>query len=853
MSENQKQNLENQNQTKISNQDILDYFDKIKSTHEEQKKILDTDWTWDLNTIELEKAQENIVKKVAIFNNIVKGINDFKKSNQEEESWYDSFIPDTDIDEIYDSVLDIPENLLDSANEYRKEKIVEIAKELMSKWNIPDNETIISVLDKIQYIVTWEEDKKIDELIKKLEKSEEWNSILQLEASNIIWEFTWLSWFSVFNTTQELMISKIFKDNKWFNDELLMWYNDKVWNFIISIDDFKSDIHNKPLEEWNSLALSNYFEYLKSNWDLNSEVLQNPKIFWKEKLIELWKFWIKNPKDAIAKKILEENWLWEIVEEVMDFSKFFDDILNTNNLQLKNINEKIDNPITQMNNLSNDELIWAKDYLEKNSDTAIKLTEKFQSCPDEWTNSRDLLEKWKEIKFNIQIDKLWLKKYSNKEWLTADVYLKDLIKKDFCASTMVNWLDDFLDSSWEEMDFDQIKNILWTYVEIKNKKIKFEFKEILSEDNIDKLSKISNKKEREKFIKKYSTKKLNEQELNTYINLSYSLIKIWLIDKVWLEQATHDSLKSWNGKSFINLLENSDSINEVQKILLENESKYLKVLNSLNIYNYTVTNIKVVLNSDLALKKLEEIEKAWLLTDEQSELMWLLIWLDYVNKDSKKIIKEQYKIKKEREKYKINEQNINNNKTKLYILNNNYFITTEESYNKIEGWYTLIWKDWKTIEWLIISEEEKKLTMWNPEATENLIHFYEFFKELNLESVWDYRKELMISMWNRNINFIDNDSLSKSELIQFWNNLILSINNLIWNKKEFKNKPKLLITNSLSWLKNELRKFSWAWSILSDEKTHDIKWEDKFAATLRNLWIIWWAYFKINLFRESIK
>jgi hypothetical protein len=200
------------------------------------------------------------------------------------------------------------------------------------------------------------------------------------------------------------------------------------------------------------------------------------------------------------------------------------------------------------------------------------------------------------------------------------------------------------------------------------------------------------------------------------------------------------------------------------------------------------------------------------------------------------------------------DNNLNNNKkAKLETPNNNYYITNENNYLKTDGWYILKWKDWKTIEWLVISEEEKKITLWNPEATENLIHFYEFFKELNLLSVWKYRKELMISMWNRNINFVDNDSLSKSELVQFWNNLILSINNLIDNNKELNKKPKLLITNSLSWVQNELRKFSWASSILSDEKTHNNKWEDKFAATLRNFWIIWWAYFKINTFRDKMK
>jgi hypothetical protein len=49
---------------------------------------------------------------------------------------------------------------------------------------------------------------------------------------------------------------------------------------------------------------------------------------------------------------------------------------------------------------------------------------------------------------------------------------------------------------------------------------------------------------------------------------------------------------------------------------------------------------------------------------------------------------------------------------------------------------------------------------------ENLINFYDFFEDLNLTSVWKYRKEIVDSMVNINIDLND-DSLNNAELIRF--------------------------------------------------------------------------------------
>lgn len=217
-------------------------------------------------------------------------------------------------------------------------------------------------------------------------------------------------------------------------------------------------------------------------------------------------------------------------------------------------------------------------------------------------------------------------------------------------------------------------------------------------------------------------------------------------------------------------------------------------------------------------------------------------YVEYVsNPDKKWTFEEHLEIEKQIEKGKINEK-------KLYNESNNYYYTNEDSYWNLWNWFTILWKNWNSIDGLIISEKEKKLTMWNPEATENLINFYLFFKELNLLWVWKYRKELITGIWDRTIDPNDSDSVKEEELRKFWNKLLTFIVN-VDNKWETKEKINLHNINAVN---QKLRNFSWANSMVSDWKTYNIEWEDRLTAYLRSMWIIWWAYFHINKFREKL-
>jgi hypothetical protein len=291
-----------------------------------------------------------------------------------------------------------------------------------------------------------------------------------------------------------------------------------------------------------------------------------------------------------------------------------------------------------------------------------------------------------------------------------------------------------------------------------------------------------------------------------------------ILSNTWIDKNKLSRILS-NYEEYNNYINTLTILNE-KKELDKNWKEFLKLLLSLKDYIKRAYNIQKNNNIDINeyLKNYN-----WYWRENKSKL-------NYINKSN-------------------NNKDIQN-KSKPIQINSpskilfNYELNTDNQSPEIKL------NTWENIQ---ISQEEAKIVKSNPEAAENLINFYKFFKELNLESIWDYRKELMIAMWNRNINLLDNNSLSKSELLQFWNNLILAINNLCKNNKELNKKPKLFISSSLSWVKNELRKFSWAWSILSDEKTSNIQWEDSFAATLRNFGIIWWSYFEINTLRKQIK
>lgn len=229
---------------------------------------------------------------------------------------------------------------------------------------------------------------------------------------------------------------------------------------------------------------------------------------------------------------------------------------------------------------------------------------------------------------------------------------------------------------------------------------------------------------------------------------------------------------------------------------------------------------------------------SWEITKEQyNKLSQSTFEKAYDFEAQKEIVKKQEKIEAD---YRMqnwlwwNYNELNNAIQYNYIQNGNT--------------YTLEWSNWEKIEWL--TKQEKDLTIGNPEATKNLINFHDFFKKLNLEWVWKYRWELINAIWDIHIDPNDDDSIKTEELRKFWNKILTFIANAWKDEKEWK--MQTINLSSIQSVKLELQKFSGANSMLNDKKSFNTYWEDRFTAFLREQWIIWWAYFKINWFKSYL-
>jgi hypothetical protein len=141
-----------------------------------------------------------------------------------------------------------------------------------------------------------------------------------------------------------------------------------------------------------------------------------------------------------------------------------------------------------------------------------------------------------------------------------------------------------------------------------------------------------------------------------------------------------------------------------------------------------------------------------------------------------------------------------------------------------------------------ITPEERKIAENNPEALQNMIDFYDFFKSLNLESVWEYRSDLIKIMKNNGVSInVEDDSIDSAELVAFGNWFIKIVNGIVPPGEELHEKPASIFA-----LKAELRKFSQSGNIMSQNKDFNKLWEDRFEALMRKYGVIGGVIFKTD-------
>ncbi len=154
-----------------------------------------------------------------------------------------------------------------------------------------------------------------------------------------------------------------------------------------------------------------------------------------------------------------------------------------------------------------------------------------------------------------------------------------------------------------------------------------------------------------------------------------------------------------------------------------------------------------------------------------------------------------------------------------------------------------------------ISEQEAELIESNPEAAKNIINMYEFFKDLNLLWVWEYREELVTAVWEVSIN-LEDDSLREDELLRFGRKILILVQNVEQDQAQTEWREANTINtevSSLDSLNYQLSRFSGSRELWWDDRSFNTYWEDRFESWMRSYWIIWGITFHTNRVREMMK
>lgn len=447
------------------------------------------------------------------------------------------------------------------------------------------------------------------------------------------------------------------------------------------------------------------------------------------------------------------------------------------------IEENLINPETNKINIINKKNRKTAEYIKKIYNWE-NLSYKKTEIVDAKQSNNDL--KWKLWKETINQFKEWLNK--KLEWKLNAKEIKNIIS----IIENINEIDDniikklTLNIIWIKwLDSKKKEEIFWIIINHFKDFKKQEIKKLASEMDLTKVSK--------DFIKMVDWKEeLNRELISSKFNEFTEIKKEELKLLKWEER-----------EQKINDLKNEFIKKYFKNSSIEDQNKILEIL---NLYK-EINNFDTIWNNISA-------------------------YFDYV-KSWSNLSFEDYA-----EENKVTLNNINNQ----YITENNNIIENKNYTYNSETWEL----DINTPNWkqkLNLTPEEAMLAQ-DEKYRENLVNFYSFFKDLNLIWVWNFRHDLVNAIWNVNIDLTD-DSLSKSELLNFWNKLINFINNT-WDVKLNNN------NNSVNSLNSELLKYTNAWSSLSDNKTYNLKWEDRFTSKLRELWIIWGAYFHVNNFRNLL-
>lgn len=429
-----------------------------------------------------------------------------------------------------------------------------------------------------------------------------------------------------------------------------------------------------------------------------------------------------------------------------------------------------------------------------------------------------------DIKKGNLKEKLLQLKNKNWEQITEEV-IERILNSQKCNP--LNLKQTILDLWFDEK---VVKDIFEPMVDIKELQAQVNLWNLwIHEEEIKEFLELPENDRREKLKEKFS-----DEEIEEIIWALNTLKQTEKYKNIWFDVVIQSVLIAENKEDLEKLLERDLNMSEIIKELKNNESVYVKLISDKLIIMEVSSIDDIIQNYQSIIPVLEKEDNSWWLTEHWKKLLILL--KKYETEKKFKLTKNYEKVEETRQREALQNWDIQKpEKTTEKISNNNI---DKHTYNQDFWTIEIPW----TKEIIQLSREEQVLAK-KPETLENIVNFYRFFKKLNLEWVWKYRKELTLAMWDVNIN-INDDSLKKSELTRFANKLIAFLNNSLNTNLNENN-------IWLSAIESELRKVTWAWAYF-DWQTFNIQWEDIITANLRNLWIIGWACFHTIQFREIL-
>lgn len=429
-----------------------------------------------------------------------------------------------------------------NANETREKSISEYSKE-EAIWALNYLNRRYWTDKQWNKINTWNFDKvfssynSISEIDNKYEARYVQTELIKI----ILWVEKWfISWNILDKVTWE-------EDELYFNNEFLQWFNNELWNYLISIKDFENELKNKDMDDINSKALSCYFLYLEKNWKLNLDWI----IIWIWsrnilRLREIWEKWEEKDGEEIkwlhAKRKLENIWILDkinkLIENFSSWEKLIETI-NSNQTTWQELNLWIE--------IIKENVNWIRgklrnDLLEKyKSWTPWKDTKEFEKRLDLFINSLENLWWVEDLKRRVWI----IERFLNNNNIDAEI--KEITNTSIDLSIQSNTL-----KLWEIL-----KRINELNSALKELEKSWENKELINRikveiEKLEKLKEEINKKSKSLKTSSSLVKKSTEKELREIASWELEVEK--LIERVskrdveFKEEYKEYLKELWDGK-----------------------------------------------------------------------------------------------------------------------------------------------------------------------------------------------------------------------------------------------------------------------------------------------------------------